>query len=151
MNKAIVLIGLLILVGCSNNPKEKSFDELLEEDRRLHYTGGYCEGFCEAQDLEVKEFNITNCECKDKEPEIEFENNLTLGSAGSIFFNMTFNKRLLNFDYTPNYFFNSMNVNFTFMNMTCHEVRCDCMDWGCMSYCMSCKDLNTSNTEKVEK
>ena len=41
MNKAILILGLLILVGCSNNPEKKSFDELLEEDRQLNYTGGY--------------------------------------------------------------------------------------------------------------
>ena len=140
MKKIIWILGLLVLVIGCNNQDEKSFDELLEEDRQLHYTGGYCEGFCEAQDLEVKEFNITDCECKDKEQKIEFGSNLTFIS----------NEDLLNFNYTPNYFFNSMNVNFTFMNMTCHEVRCDCMDWGCMAYCMSCKDLNTEKPPKTD-
>ena len=135
-----IIIGLicllvLVLIGCTKEPEEKGFDELLEEDRQLHYTGGYCEGFCEAQDLEVKMFNITDCECKDKEPEIELKDNLNLGSADSIFSNVN----LSTFSPSSNYIFQSMDANITFMNMTCHQVRCKCMDWGCLAYCMSCE------------
>ena len=144
MNKAILILGLLILVGCSNNPEEKGFDELLAEDRELHYNYRFCKGNCKAKGLELD--NVTNhtCYCKDREePEI----NLTLGSIFDS--NMSFG--LDTFSYSSDYIFQSMNVNITFMNMTCIKVRCDCMDWGCMAMCLSCKGLNTNNTEKLKE
>ncbi len=133
----IGLILVLVLIGC--NSDEKSFEELLEEDRELHYESGFCKGNCEARGLELD--NVTNhtCYCKDRDI---FEN-LTLG-------NLTFISNLNLFENftTTDYIFQSMDVNITFRNMICKEVRCDCMDWGCMAMCLSCKDLNTEKPPK---
>ncbi len=182
MNKAIILIGLLLLVGCA---KEEEIGYDLDEVCSI--INGYEDINCEIKAKEsvyvrgissditpytfLREYNCTNVaedywrypstydkafnyayeQCNETYPHLFNitvpENNLTLGSV----FTSNISLGLGTFSPSSDYIFQSMNVNITFMNMTCRKVRCDCMDWGCMAYCMSCTDLNTNNTEKVEE
>ncbi len=126
LNKIILTLGLLLLIGCKSITPEEPI--VRQEDCPYDIT--YKEnGTC----VYSEELNISD----------ETIN-------GSTFFtsNISFNR--LRFE-PQEYLFYSMNANFTFMNMTCHEVRCDCMDWGCMAYCMSCTGLNTENSKKENK
>ena len=37
-------------------------------------------------------------------------------------------------------YFDKRNGSISKYKRTCKQIRCDCMDWGCMLYCMECNE-----------
>ena len=104
-------------------------------DKAYNYAYEYCNStFPEKFEREEIPYN-----------ESDWNNNITFFSSNLSIYDRSFMESSVQ---TVRMF--GMDTNLELIGMNCTQVRCDCMDWGCMTMCLSCKDLNTEKPPKTD-